>query len=257
MALIRFVIASVALLAWQRLRGAGGIDRRDWGRVAFLGFLVIPVNQGFFLFGLVHTTPSHASLLYALTPLVVFLLARAMIRERTPWSALAGIAVAFAGVVLILTERGLRRETGVLGGDLLILVAVFAWALYTVLSKPLLARYDAMAVTTGAIVSGTLMSLPALLIPGAIPALDTIRAPVWAAILYLALGTSMIGYPLWLYALRHLDAAKVAIASNTQPILTGLLSWLIFRERFTGIFFLGGAMILAGVVWVETRREAA
>jgi drug/metabolite transporter (DMT)-like permease len=256
-ALIRFLLASSVLYAWQRSRGVPLFERRDWPRIALLGFLVVPVNQGFFLFGMVHTTPSHASLLYALTPLVVFLLARGVLRERTPWSSLLGIGTAFAGVLLILVERGLRSELEILTGDLLILVAVFGWALYTVLSKPLLARYDAMAVTTGAIVSGTVMSLPALLIPGAIPPFHDIAPPVWIAILYLAIGTSVIAYPLWMYALRHLDAAKVAIATNTQPILTGILSWIIFRERFTGVFLAGALMILVGVVWVETRRSAA
>lgn len=253
-ALLRFVIASTVLGGWQRLRGVSGIEKRDWPRVALLGFLVVPMNQGFFLFGMVRSTPSHASLLYALTPLVVFLLARVMIRERTPWSALGGILVAFAGVVIILTERGLRHEMGVLGGDLLILVAVFAWALYTVLSKPLLARYDAMAVTTGAIVSGTLMALPAAFIPGAIPPLRSISLPLWGAILYLAIITSAIAYPLYMYALRHLDTAKVAVAQNTQPIITSVLSWLVFREKFSAAFFLGAGLILAGVTWVETRR---
>lgn len=253
-ALIRFLLASAALWGWQRARGVGGIDRKDWPRVLFLGFLVVPVNQGFFLFGMVHSTPSHASLLYALTPLVVFLLARAMIGERTPWSALVGIAIAFGGVVLILTEHGLKREMDVMGGDLLILVAVFAWALYTVLSKPLLARYDAMAVTSGVIVSGTIMTLPAFFIPGAVPPLSSIPLPIWGAILYLAIVTSAIAYPLYMYALRHLDTAKVAVAQNTQPIITSFLSWLVFREKFTGVFFLGAALILAGVTWVETRR---
>jgi drug/metabolite transporter (DMT)-like permease len=253
-ALVRFVIASATLAGWQRLRGGGGIERRDWPRVALLGFLVVPMNQGFFLFGMVHSTPSHAALLYSLTPLVVFLLARWMIRERTPWSALAGIVVAFLGVVLILTERGLKREMAVLGGDLLILVGVLAWALYTVLSKPLLARYDPLTVTTGAIVSGTLMALPAALVPGALAPLGHASAPIWGAVLYLAIGTSVIAYPLYMYALRHLDAAKVAVAQNTQPILTAILSWLVFRERFTGPFVAGAALILAGVTWVETRR---
>ena len=255
-ALLRFAIASITLGAWQRVRGVTGIERRDWPRVALLGLLVVPLNQGFFLFGMVRSTPSHASLLYALTPLVVFLLARVMIRERTPWSALAGIVIAFAGVILILTERGLKNEMGVLRGDLLILVAVFAWALYTVLSKPLLARYDGMAVTTGAIVSGTLMTLPALLIPGAVPPLRSLTPPIWGAVLYLAIGTSVIAYPLYMYALRHLDTAKVAVAQNTQPVITSILSWIVFRERFTPAFFLGAALILAGVTWVETRRAA-
>jgi drug/metabolite transporter (DMT)-like permease len=253
-ALIRFVLAAAALGGWQGFRRAGAIERRDWPRVLLLGVLAVPLNQGFFLYGMVRSTPSHASLLYALTPLVVFLLAHGVIRERLPWSTLLGIAVAFGGVLVILGERGLMRELSVLGGDLLLLVAVFAWSLYTVLAKPLLARYDAMAVTTGAVVSGMLVSLPAFLIPGAIPPLRSITPPLWGAILYLAIGTSAVAYPLWMYALRHLDASKVAIASNTQPVLTGALSWLVYRERFTPGFLLGAALTLAGVTWVETRR---
>lgn len=257
LALLRFITASAALLLYQRFRPAPEpIERRDWPMILLLGILVIPINQGFFLFGLSRSTASHAALLYALTPLVVLLFARRLFRETNLVAKVTGILVAFAGVAVILLERGLRHEMTVLGGDLLILIAVVAWALYTVLSKRLLRRYDPMTVTTWAIVSGTAVVLPALAIPGAVPPLPAISPAVWSAIGYLAIGTSVIGYPLWLYALRHMDASKVAITSNTQPILTALMSWLFFRERFTPGFFIGAALILAGVTWVETRRAA-
>lgn len=257
LALLRFATSSVALLVFQRARAfPGRIERRDWPRIALLGFLVIPVNQGCFLFGLSGSTASHAALLYALTPLVVLLLARRLFRETNLVAKVAGMLVAFVGVATILLEGGLRHERRVFAGDLLILVAVVAWALYTVLSKRLLQRYDPMTVTTWAIVSGTAFSLPALAIPGAVPPLATVPPAAWGAIGYLALGTSVIGYPLWLYALRHMDASKVAITSNTQPILTAALSWLFLGERFTPGFLLGAALILAGVTWVETRRAA-
>jgi drug/metabolite transporter (DMT)-like permease len=254
-ALLRFVSASVVLFAYLRFRtGLARVERRDWPAFFLLGFLVVPVNQGFFLFGLARSTASHASLLYALTPLVVLLFARRLLREEGLVSKLVGILAAFTGVAVILLERGLRHEVGLLSGDLLILVAVFAWAAYTVLSKRLLARYDPMTVTGWSIISGTLMCLPALFVPGAIPRLESIPIGVWGAIAYLAVGTSVIAYPLWSYALRHMDASKVAITTNTQPILTAALSWLLFRERFTPGFFVGAALILAGVTWVETRR---
>lgn len=214
----------------------------------------MPVNQGCFLLGLSSSTASHASLLYALTPLVVLLFAGRLLREHALVAKSIGILIAFLGVAAILLERGLRGELLVLRGDLIILVAVFGWSLYTVLSKRLLVRYDPMTVTTWSIVSGTALSLPALLIPGAIQPLDTIRPEVWGALLYLSLGTNVIAYPLWSYALKNMDASKVAITANTQPILTGILSWLIFREQFTPGFLAGAALILAGVTWVETRR---
>lgn len=255
-ALLRFSGASVALLLHRRfLAGSCGIARGDVARLCLLGFLSVPMNQGFFLFGLSRSTPSHASLLYALTPLVVLLLAGRMLGEKNIWPKLAGIAVAFAGVVIILLERGLKHEVSVLAGDALILVAVFAWSLYSVLSKPLLQRYDAMTVTTWSIVSGTILCLPAFLIPGAIPNLFSIGPGIWAAILYLAVGTSAIAYPLWLYALRNLEASKVAITTNVQPILTAILSWIFFHERFTPGFVVGAVLILGGVTWVETRKD--
>lgn len=236
--------------------GLMGVERRDWPAFLLLGFLVVPVNQGFFLFGLSRSTASHASLLYALTPLVVLLFARRLLREEGLAAKLIGILAAFAGVAVILLERGLRHEMGLLSGDLLILVAVVAWAAYTVLSKRLLVRYDPMTVTGWSIICGTILCLPALLIPGAIPPLRSITAPAWGAIAYLAVGTSVIAYPLWSYALRHMDASKVAITTNTQPILTAAFSWLLFGERFTPGFFVGAGLILAGVTWVEMRRPS-
>jgi len=254
-ALFRFLAASVALLAVQRFRGARlAVERRDWPAFLLLGLLVVPVNQGCFLFGLSNSTPSHASLLYAMTPLVVLLFAGRLLREERLVAKTVGILVAFLGVGVILFERGLRNELTVLRGDLIILVAVLGWSLYTVLSKRLLTRYDPMTVTTWSIVSGTALSLPAFLIPGAIQPIGSIRPEVWGALLYLSIATNVIAYPLWSYALKNMDASKVAITANTQPILTGLLSWFVFREEFTPGFIAGAVLILAGVTWVETRR---
>ena len=253
-AVLRFATATVAFLLLQRLHpDRPRLAREDLGRVLLLGFLVVPVNQGCFLFGLAHTTPTHASLLYALTPLVVFLMARQLLGETRGRDKLIGIVTAFAGVAVILLERGLERELTVAAGDGIILVAVVAWAAYTVLSKPLLERYPPVMVTSWVIVAGSLMFLPAALLPGAIPPLEKQTLPVWGGILYLAIGTSVIAYPLWLYALRRLEASRVAITANTQPVITGVLSWLVFGERFSGVFLLGAALVLAGVTWVETR----
>ncbi len=254
-ALLRFAGASAALLLFERLRPRRErMAREDIPKILWLGFLVIPVNQGFFLFGLTESTASHAALLYALTPLVVFLLARRFLREGNSGAKLIGIVAAFLGVALILADRGLARELSVMRGDLLMLVAVLSWALYTIGSKDLLKRYDPMTLTAWVLIAGTVMSLPAALIPGAIPPLRTLTLPVWGGIAYLAVGTSVIAYPLWLYALRQLEASKVAITTNAQPVLTSVLSWLIFGERFGPAFFVGAALILLGVSWVEMRK---
>jgi drug/metabolite transporter (DMT)-like permease len=253
-AMLRFLAASLVFLGWFGIRRSRArIERRDWASFLLLGFLAVTVNQGCFLFGLARSTASHAALLYALTPLVVLLLARGLLHEERFGQKLVGTLVAFLGVALILLERGLKNEAEVLKGDLLILVAVVAWSGYTILSKRLLRRYDAMTVTGWAIVAGTALSLPALLVPGAIPRLQSISLASWGGILYLAVATSVIAYPLWNYALRYMEASKVAIATNLQPILTAVASRLLFGEQFTSGFVIGAILILAGVTWVQTR----
>jgi drug/metabolite transporter (DMT)-like permease len=122
---------------WPR-RGRTRIERRDIPRLLLLGLLAVPLNQGFYLFGLTRSTPSHGALLYALTPLVVLLLAGRILHERGLWAKLAGVLMAFAGVVVILLSAG-SREARALTGDVMLLVAVFAWALY----RPLEATPDA------------------------------------------------------------------------------------------------------------------
>ena len=255
-ALLRFSVASITLLALHFLRRRRErIAREDIPKILWVGFLAVPVNQGFFLFGLSESTASHAALLYALTPLVVLLLARRFLHEGHIGAKMIGVAAAFVGATLIFLDRGLAHEMAVMRGDLFIFTAVIAWAIYTITAKDLLRRYDPMTLTTWALVSGTLMSLPAALIPGAIPPLGSVPASAWAGILYLGVGTSVIAYALWFYALRHLEASKVAVTTNAQPVLTSALSWLLFHEQFGPAFFAGAALILGGVTWVETRKD--
>jgi len=254
-ALLRFTLASIVLVSLHLVRRTRErLAREDLPKILWLAFLVIPVNQGFFLFGLSRSSASHAALLYALTPVVVFLLARRYLHEANAGEKLVGIVAAFVGVTLILLDRGLAREHSAVSGDLMMLLAVFGWSLYTVGSKELLRRYDPMTLATWVLVAGNVMSLPAVLIPGAIPPLRALSLPVWGGIVYLAVGTSVVAYPLWLYALRRLEASKVAVTTNAQPVLTSVLSWLLFGDRFGIPFFIGAALILFGVTWVETRK---
>src|SRR5512138_2356285 len=147
-ALFRFALAGVfyaALWRWSGVR----IPRRDLLALAGLGVLAIPVNQGLFLYGMTLTTPGHGALLYALAPVFVFLLARWRLGERATALEVAGVALALAGVVVVLVGRGAVTAAADAGrgvrGDLLILLAVLAWSFYGVAAKPYAERYGALA----------------------------------------------------------------------------------------------------------------
>jgi drug/metabolite transporter (DMT)-like permease len=252
-ALVRFSLAGLfyaALVARHRV----AIPRRDLVGLALLGLVAIPVNQGFFLWGMARTTPGHGALLYALTPIFVFLLARWRLGERVTPRKVGGIATAFAGVVVVLLGRGALGAPGSvdgLTGDLAILLAVVAWAVFAVGGKVYAERYGVRTMTGVAITFGSLAYLPFGLAASDAASFARLSPAGWASVAYLVVLTSIVAYLLYYWAMKHAEASRVAIYSNLQPVLTALLAWALYGEPITSAFLVGGGMVLLGVVLTE------
>ncbi len=256
LALARFSFAGLVyaalLLRWPRR-----VSRRDLLAMAVLGFIAIPLNQGLFLFGLSLTTPGHAALLYAMTPIFVFVLAILRGEERSsPWKTI-GIAVAFAGAAVVLVARGqLSGQAGdsrALVGDLLVLLAVISWAIYAVWGKPYAERYGVVTTTGITIVTGSLLYLPVGLLFSSAASFRALSPAGWGSVAYLVVLTSVVSYLLYYWALAREDASRVAIWSNTQPVLTALLAWAVYGDPLTPSFVAGGVLVIVGVAMTQQR----
>ena len=262
--LLRFAGASVLLtILLRRVRPPGQRlpPREEWKKLFFLSLVGVPVNQGFFLYGLQLSTASHAALLYTLTPLFVLLLAQALIGEFPGWRAIVGAALALGGTVYVLFQRGLDVSSGPLLGDLLLLVGVIAWAVFTAEGREVVGRFGAFPTVAWTLIAGTVLYLPlglgALLVPSY--RADIVRASTaaWWGVAYLILMTSIVAYLLWYWALAHLAAARVAIFTNLQPLATALLGQLFLGERLTAAFFGAAAVVIAGVLLAQWRATDA
>src|SRR5437016_2020205 len=145
--MLRFAGASlllVVLLRRARPPGQRMPPREHWKKLLFLSLVGVPVNQGLFLSGLQLSTAAHAALLYTLTPLFVLLLAQALLGEFPGWRTALGTAIALIGTVWVLVQRGLDLSRGPLVGDLLLLVAVVAWAIYTAEGRAVVGEHGAL-----------------------------------------------------------------------------------------------------------------
>ncbi len=250
LAFTRFLIASVAMMLIVRLTGRWKvIERADWGRFLFLGFLAVPANQLLFLYGLKFTTPGRSALYYGATPVFVFLLALWYLREKATILRLLGILISFAGVAIIL--RAGRFDSEILFGDFLVILAVVAWAAYTIFGKPLIAKYGAMNVTGWALSIGTIQYLPFGLYFAWKFDYSAVTAEGWLSLLYIAIVTSVIAYSIWYWALGRMEASKLAIFQNLQPIIAALLSVLLVGETLGASFYIGGALVIAGVLLTQ------
>ncbi len=254
LAQLRFVLAGAGLFGVLAVRRGIRVDRLrgSWGAVAVLGVIGTTLNQGLFLTGLRHSTPAHGALLYAATPILVLCLALARGQEKSSARRTLGVALAFGGVLFLLLGRGLTFDARWVGGDALIFLAVIAWAVFTTRAKELVARLGVLPVTAWATLFGTLCFLPV-----GVPALvhqdwSRVSAAGWWSLAYIAIATSIVSYLLWGWALARIEASRVAVFTNLQPVATALLAWALLGEPLT-LHFLGATAFVLTGVWLAER----
>jgi drug/metabolite transporter (DMT)-like permease len=246
--LVRSVISAVAMGLILAMRGRMPVIRReDYRPVLWLSFLAIPVNQFLFLYGMRYTIPSNAALLYATTPIVVLVFAHFFQRERLTRPKLIGVGLGFAGVTIVIFERGVSASMEYVYGNLIIFLAVLAWALYTAYGRTLIVKYGAIEASSVTLIVGTMMFIPIGLIPALRFPYEGLTSANWLQICYLGIVTSVFAYLLWYYALGRIEAGKVALFANLQPILTTVLAVVLLGQSVTAAFLVGGTIAIAGV----------
>jgi len=248
---LRSLISSAGLLLFVFWRGTTlRVERADYGRIAFLAALAT-LNQLLYLYGMKFTTAANGALLYALTPVFVLLLSSFFLKERITPKKSAGIFLAFTGVVVVIFERGISLSSEYNHGNFVILIAVTCWALFTIKGKPMVLKYGATRATTLATVAGGLMLFPFAIVPTVSFPYAQLSRLDWAGIFYLGIGTSIISYFLWYYALKRIEAGKLAVFSNGQPIVAAILSVIFLDYTITGNFMVGAAITIVGVVLTQ------
>lgn len=235
---------------------------REWGKIIWLGVLLVPMNQYCFLKGLEHTVPGHSALLYAMTPLGVLLLSSFLAGKMPSFRKILGTIIAFAGVVIVLRPWASGTQISELRtGDLWLIAAVVCWVLYTVQASDICRKKNAVTVTAWSLISGVLVMLPVA--AGAMMDFDfsAVSAAGWFGLGYMMVITSTVMMILWNILLQHLTPVQVAITTNAQPPATSLLAaatsavGLLPGDQDLGIlFFLGMALTLSGVIIIQRAR---
>ena len=151
LAVTRYVIASIVLAVMLAASRAPLPSRRDWPRLALVGFLGITVYNLALNYGSQFIQPGSAAFVVNTAPIFTAIFAAAMLNERITTVAVGGILVGFGGTTLVLLGEG--RAVAVELPALLILLGTVAFSLYFVIQKPLMRRYTALQVVSMAVCS--------------------------------------------------------------------------------------------------------
>lgn len=251
--LTRFAVAFVLLLGCVRVLRVRMPSLRRTLVLAAMGGIGY-VGQSFCYFvGLRYAPASLIALLLYLYPCFVTLLAVAFLRERLSWVGIGALLLCSLGCVLTVGAAG---GTGArpLGMALGIGAAV-VYSIYIVIGARATAGVDARATTT--VVCGAATLVLALIciarqVAGHGPRWS-VGAAGWLAMGGIGVLSTVVAILAFFAGLQRLGAARAAMLSTLEPVVTVLLAALWLGERLTPLQGVGGVLILAGVLWLSAR----
>jgi drug/metabolite transporter (DMT)-like permease len=249
LALGRLLIGTLVLGLLLLGRGWVRPTPREWGLLSVCGVGWFGVYNLSLNAAEQHLDAGTTAMLVNIGPILIALFAGLLLGEGFPRWLVVGIAIAFAGVLLIgIATR--NADTDLLG-VVLCVVAAITYAAGVVAQKPLLRRLPGLQVTFTACAMGAVCCLPWA---GAlVDDLSAAPAGSIAGMVYLGAVPTALAFSTWAYALRRMDAGKLGVTTYLVPPLVILLGWLLLDEVPPGLALVGGAVCLVGVA-VSRRR---
>jgi drug/metabolite transporter (DMT)-like permease len=250
---LRFGLAALCLLVvWPWLPGRAPRGR-DLAKTCGMGVMLFVLGQRLQVYGNELGTAGNSSVLMAVEPLVTSLAAALFLREHIGPRRLAGFALGICGVALL---NGVWRKdfqwTGLMP-SLIFISSFICEAAYSVMGKPIVARASVMKTLALALLAGTAVNL---LIDGraTLSAARTLPSQAWCLLFGLALICTVIGYTVWLVAIRECPVNVVALTVFTQAVFGVAIAALWIGEKLNWGQLLGSLTIVAGLVLGLSRQ---
>jgi drug/metabolite transporter (DMT)-like permease len=252
------LVVSVAILLVAALVEGRGLPHEHRRPLAVLGVINPGVSYALGLAGLARITASTTTLLWATEPIMILLMAWAMLRQRPTASVIWCAGVALVGVLLVVAAPDVGLDPL---GVMLMLTGVGACALYTVLSG----RYLGSSSTLGVILLQQISALAfaVVLLAGATVAgragdLGDVSATGWASALVAGALYYGVAFWFWVRGLRTCSPGVAGLFINLVPVFGVAAAGVLLDERLVGRQWLGAVLVVGAVsvmAAAQSRQE--
>ena len=240
---------------WRPRAPRRPLSRSELGQLFLYSLLGASLNQIAFLEGLARSTATNASIILVSIPLLTLAFAVILRRERPSVRGLIGIAIGLTGALLLILPRGGVDVTSrAATGNLLLLLGGSSYALYLVLTRPILTRHDPLRVVSWVFLLAALTVSPFGI--GGMSDLVTsgVSATAWASIAYVVIGGTALPYLLNNWALVRVKSSVVAVYILLQPIIAASLGRVFLHEQLGPHTAVAALLIVSGVMLSAWRR---
>jgi drug/metabolite transporter (DMT)-like permease len=221
------VTGAVILFFILKTRISEKIDKKDWIKLALAGLFGVAINQLLFFNGLNLTSPINASIIMTSNPIMVLIISSVLLGDKITTSKLIGIIIGGAGAVLLLiSTKGQSSGHASFEGDLMIFINAMSYAIYLVIAKPLLKKYNPITVITWVFFFGWIFVTPFGIFQATQVNWATMPVNIIWGVIYVVIFTTFLVYLLNVYALKIVSPAVASTYIYLQPVMAGLLAYL-------------------------------
>ena len=232
------------------------IQKKDVIPIFLLGFLGIVVYHLGLNYGEQYISASAASVIIATIPIFVVILASIFLKERITLKIVLGVLLSLLGVIIISTvgKSDDIFEIKYISGALAVILAAALGAGYTVAGKKMLQRYSALSLTVYVCLLGSLGLIP-FISNSLFEEVAAMSLTGWSVVIFLGVFPTVIGYVLWYVALEIKSASETSVYLYFVPVLSTIISYILFRDEITWLFIFGGALVILGLHVVNKQSS--
>jgi drug/metabolite transporter (DMT)-like permease len=233
------------------------VEIRDLFKLALCAVFGVAINQILFFEGLNLTTPINASIIITVIPVLILIFSHYMLKEKITTIKVLGIVLGAAGALMVILSAGSGNfKSGTMIGNLLIFINAMSWALYLVLIKPLMEKYDSITIMKWVFFFGLIIIFPFTFSSFAASSFISIPFNIWMSILFVVFAATIIAYFLNNYSLKTVSPSVNGIYIYLQPLIASIVAILFGKDNLTAVKSIAAILIMAGVYFVTRRPKS-
>ncbi len=214
-----------------------------------LGFTSITIFNSIVYYSLYHTQVITGVLMISTIPVWIIFISSLLNIEKTNIFQLSGVGLSLVGVVFIITQADLDliRNLDFNKGDLTMVIAMFAWAVYSVFLKKDKFKISQIALLEMVIITGLILLIPIFLIEMLLGNKIHFGQPFYLTLAYVVLFPGLASFFFWIKGINIIGANRAGIFLHLMPIFGAIMAMLIFNEKFMFYHILGAVFIIMGI----------
>ena len=263
-ALVVFRLIGAGLLFWIIKKFIKEtIDKKDYPMIILCAILGAAVNMLLFFHGLSLTSPIDASIISTSIPVMVLIFSAFILKEKITNYKLLGIAIGGLGAFLLVWYGNKTEGTSSLLGNVLVFINTCSYALYLVLIKPLMMKYNPITIISWVFLLGFIFVLPFGINDVINTNYEAFTLQTYLSIGFVVIGTTFLTYLFNIYALQHVAPSIAGSYVYLQPAISFvlvlisalLLGYDTYKAGINLVKIISCLLVVSGVYLVSKKQN--